>query len=141
MWKQNERILTLSTADITCDNVNNPRMEEEVLCEHSSYQGSMGVGPSGLFLHISKKSLIQQIYRILIVCRGSCLIPDLSRWIIHRRGSGCSQQRKVTSYETDYFTFYLLVQVTMRTQFRAGLKSQRKSQAGSNPQRSQPRVG
>ena len=104
MWKQNERMLTLSTADITCDNVNNPRMEEEVLCEHSSYQGSMGVGPSGLFLHhISKKSLIQQIYRILIVCRGSCLILNLSPWIIHRRGSGCSQQRKVTNHETCWY--------------------------------------
>ena len=43
--KPYERILT---AAITRDNINNPKLEEEVLCEHSSYQGSMGVGPSGL---------------------------------------------------------------------------------------------
>ena len=52
---------------------------------------------SALQVYLRKRFLVYT----LIVCRGSCLILDLSPWTIHRRGSGCSLQIKVTIHPWD----------------------------------------
>ena len=96
----------------------------------------MGVGPSGL----SKKKVpgvdSDCLQRELPDSRSESLDNSQERkWVQPANKGHHPSMGRVSS------TPILVAQVRMRTQFRAGSKSRRKSQAGRNPQQSQPPAG
>ena len=92
----------LQTSPVTTSTIQNWKKKSYVNTQAIKAQWESALQ---VYLRISlNKQLIRKLYRNLIVCRGSCLIPDLSRWIIHRRGSGCSQRRKVNIKDKGKYT-------------------------------------